>query len=137
MPGGEAGPDGQASPGGDPDAGDTSSDELPATITSQSFDPNDSDNAMFIAEVEECPASAEMSLLALEKNPGDRAHLNEVFRGFHNIKGISGFVNLADFLPAVELTGGPEIAGESWPQEIAQRELPEQDCWGNCQRKSL
>ena len=52
---------------------------------------------MFIAEVEECLGSAEMSLLAFEKDSGDLAHLNEAFRCFHNIKGISGFVNLSDF----------------------------------------
>ena len=61
------------------------------------FNPNDPDSMMFIAEVEESIDSAEISLIALEKNPGDRAHLDEVFRCFHNIKGISGFVGLDDF----------------------------------------
>ncbi len=98
LPGESGMPGVEASPGGEAGAGDTSPGGLPVAVTSQSFDPNDSDNAMFIAEVEECLASAEMSLLALEKNPGDRSHLNEVFRCFHNIKGISGFVNLGDFL---------------------------------------
>ncbi len=61
------------------------------------FDPNDADSMMFIAEVEESLDGAEVSLMALEKNPDDRAHLDEVFRCFHNIKGVSGFVRLDDF----------------------------------------
>lgn len=84
-------------PQGDMPADVSGPSELRVAVVKQAFDPNDPDNAMFIAEVEECLGSAEMSLLAFEKDSGDLAHLNEAFRCFHNIKGISGFVNLSDF----------------------------------------
>lgn len=52
--------------------------------------------AEFAAETSEYLNTAEMALLALEKDPDNRSLLDEIFRGFHNIKGISGFLNLKD-----------------------------------------
>ena len=50
----------------------------------------------FIAEAAEHLESAEAGLLALETKPGDKEVINQIFRGFHTIKGMAGFLNLAD-----------------------------------------
>lgn len=34
------------------------------------------------------------ALLALDKDPGDKDYINQVFRCFHSIKGVAGFLNL-------------------------------------------
>lgn len=52
----------------------------------------------FVTEVNEYLQDAEVALMEIEKTPGDAGALNEVFRVFHNIKGISGFLNLKDFM---------------------------------------
>lgn len=39
---------------------------------------------------------ADTRLLDLEKNPSDDEALNAVFRSFHTIKGLAGFLNLED-----------------------------------------
>lgn len=41
-------------------------------------------------------ADADTRLLDLEKNPADDEALNAVFRSFHTIKGLAGFLNLED-----------------------------------------
>ncbi|HOA55545.1 MAG TPA: Hpt domain-containing protein, partial [Clostridiales bacterium] len=45
---------------------------------------------IFIEESKEHLQSLNQSLLQLEKNPGDRAVLNEIFRVAHTIKGMAG-----------------------------------------------
>ena len=50
----------------------------------------------FIAEAAEHIESVEAGLLELEGKPGDTEVLNKIFRGFHTIKGMAGFLNLAD-----------------------------------------
>lgn len=50
----------------------------------------------FIEEALENLNNSEVALLELEENPYNKENLNEVFRNFHNIKGISGFVGLDD-----------------------------------------
>jgi len=50
----------------------------------------------FIAEAAEHLESAEAGLLALESKPGDKEVINQIFRGFHTIKGMAGFLNLTD-----------------------------------------
>ena len=50
----------------------------------------------FIAEAAEHLESAEAGLLALETKPGDKEVINQIFRGFHTIKGMAGFLNLTD-----------------------------------------
>gem|GEM_PF-222083 len=54
--------------------------------------------ADFIAEAPEDIQRVETALLELEKNPTSREWLNEAFRGFHNLKGSAGFLNLADMV---------------------------------------
>jgi two-component system, chemotaxis family, sensor kinase CheA len=50
----------------------------------------------FVTESREYLNLAEVALIALEKEPDNKEHINEIFRGFHNIKGISGFLGLKD-----------------------------------------
>jgi two-component system chemotaxis sensor kinase CheA len=48
----------------------------------------------FIIENMELANMAESAMLDLEKDPGNQELLNNIFRGFHTIKGTSSFINL-------------------------------------------
>ncbi|MCK5541189.1 MAG: chemotaxis protein CheA [Desulfobacterales bacterium] len=48
----------------------------------------------FISEATENLDSIEISLLKLEHDPGDNKIINNIFRPFHTIKGVSGFLGL-------------------------------------------
>ncbi len=48
----------------------------------------------FVTESLEGLASIEISLMELEENPDDMNIIDSIFRPFHTIKGVSGFVNL-------------------------------------------
>jgi len=48
----------------------------------------------FIEEAKENLASIELNILSLESDPEDKDAINAVFRPFHSIKGVSGFLNL-------------------------------------------
>jgi two-component system chemotaxis sensor kinase CheA len=50
--------------------------------------------AEFLSEAREHLATSEAALLILEECPGDAEQLNAIFRGFHTIKGVAGFLNL-------------------------------------------
>ncbi|TFG46334.1 MAG: chemotaxis protein CheA, partial [Candidatus Brocadiia bacterium] len=50
----------------------------------------------FIAEANEHIENSEAGLLNLESKPDDQEVLNLIFRAFHTIKGMAGFLNLAD-----------------------------------------
>ena len=50
--------------------------------------------ADFIAEAAEYLEQAEEGLLALESDPSDNEAVNEIFRAFHTIKGVAGFLEL-------------------------------------------
>jgi two-component system chemotaxis sensor kinase CheA len=50
----------------------------------------------FVARASEHLESADIALLALERDPTDAEALNEVFRAFHTIKGMAGFLALAE-----------------------------------------
>jgi two-component system chemotaxis sensor kinase CheA len=58
-----------------------------------------------ITEARQHLESAEAGLLALERQPDDAEPLNVVFRAFHTIKGVAGFLNLA---PIVRLAHSTE-----------------------------
>jgi two-component system chemotaxis sensor kinase CheA len=49
----------------------------------------------FILEANENLESIELDLINLEQTPGDSEILNSIFRPFHTIKGVSGFLNLS------------------------------------------
>lgn len=50
----------------------------------------------FIEESREHLASIELNMLSLEANPEDKEAINAVFRPFHSLKGVAGFLNLKD-----------------------------------------
>ena len=50
----------------------------------------------FITESFEHIESAEAGMLELEEKPNDKDIINQIFRGFHTIKGMAGFLNLSD-----------------------------------------
>ena len=50
----------------------------------------------FVTESFEHIESAEAGLLELESNPEDSEALNMIFRAFHTVKGMAGFLNLAE-----------------------------------------
>jgi two-component system chemotaxis sensor kinase CheA len=50
----------------------------------------------FIMEALEHLGTIEVNVLALEQDPGNREVLDAIFRPFHTIKGVSGFLNLSD-----------------------------------------
>lgn len=47
----------------------------------------------FLTEATELLSDVDNKLVELEKNPSDTALLNDIFRGFHTIKGGAGFLN--------------------------------------------
>jgi two-component system chemotaxis sensor kinase CheA len=50
----------------------------------------------FVAEAGEHIESAETGLLELENKPDDNEVLNQIFRAFHTIQGMAGFLNLGE-----------------------------------------
>ncbi len=48
----------------------------------------------FIEEAKEHLASIELNIMSLEADPADKEAINAVFRPFHSIKGVAGFLNL-------------------------------------------
>jgi len=48
----------------------------------------------FVTETTEHLESIEVNVLELEDNPGDLEIVNKIFRPFHTIKGVAGFLNL-------------------------------------------
>lgn len=76
----------------------------------------------FLTEAGELLSDVDNKLVELEKRPGDKSLLNDIFRGFHTIKGGAGFLNvnelvelchrtenLFDKLRTAELTLSPDI----------------------------
>jgi two-component system, chemotaxis family, sensor kinase CheA len=58
----------------------------------------------FLMEAGDMLSDVDSKLMTLEKNPGDAALLNEVFRGFHTIKGGAGFLNASELVTLCHLT---------------------------------
>ncbi|MCE5336425.1 MAG: chemotaxis protein CheA [Desulfobacteraceae bacterium] len=50
----------------------------------------------FVEESKEHLSSIELNMLALETDPNDNEAINAVFRPFHSIKGVAGFLNLTE-----------------------------------------
>ena len=68
--------------------------QLPAAASSLSQDPELMGD--FVMEGREHLAAVESHVLRLEQEPGDTEALNAIFRGFHTIKGLAGFLELWD-----------------------------------------
>ena len=58
----------------------------------------------FLVEAGELLAGVDNKLIDLEQNPGDHALLNDIFRGFHTIKGGAGFLNATELVTLCHLT---------------------------------
>lgn len=58
------------------------------------FDAADDNLSDFVGEAKEHLANAENAVLQLEKSSADPEHVNVIFRAFHTIKGVAGFMNL-------------------------------------------
>jgi two-component system, chemotaxis family, sensor kinase CheA len=58
----------------------------------------------FLQEASELLSDVDNKLVDLEKMPDDRGLLNEIFRGFHTIKGGAGFLNAAELVTLCHLT---------------------------------
>ncbi|MGV8075277.1 MAG: chemotaxis protein CheA [Syntrophobacteraceae bacterium] len=50
----------------------------------------------FLDEAKEHLSSIELNLLALEENPENQEAINDIFRPFHSVKGVAGFLNLKE-----------------------------------------
>ncbi len=78
-------------------AGDTPAPAALAPIPSKVVPQEDVPMVLdFVAEAREHVDTVEAGLLELEKGPGDQEVINRIFRGFHTIKGMAGFLNLQD-----------------------------------------
>ncbi|MFH0934134.1 MAG: chemotaxis protein CheA [Pseudomonadota bacterium] len=58
----------------------------------------------FLMEAGDMLSDVDSKLMELEKRPDDSALLNEIFRGFHTIKGGAGFLNAAELVTLCHLT---------------------------------
>ena len=58
----------------------------------------------FLTEANELLSDVDNKLLDLEKRPDDAKLLNDIFRGFHTIKGGAGFLNVDELVKLCHLT---------------------------------
>jgi len=58
----------------------------------------------FLLEAGEMLSEVDSKLMELEKYPNDSKLLNEIFRGFHTIKGGAGFLNATELVTLCHLT---------------------------------
>ena len=58
----------------------------------------------FLLEAGEMLSDVDSKLMDLEKYPNDSNLLNEIFRGFHTIKGGAGFLNAGELVTLCHLT---------------------------------
>ena len=58
----------------------------------------------FLVEAGDLLSGVDNKLVDLEQNPEDHALLNEIFRGFHTIKGGAGFLNASELVTLCHLT---------------------------------
>jgi len=58
----------------------------------------------FLQEANDLLSDVDNKLVDLEKMPDDRALLNDIFRGFHTVKGGAGFLNAAELVTLCHLT---------------------------------
>ena len=58
----------------------------------------------FLQEAHDLLSDVDNKLVDLERMPDDRGLLNDIFRGFHTIKGGAGFLNAAELVTLCHLT---------------------------------
>ncbi|HLW04270.1 MAG TPA: Hpt domain-containing protein, partial [Azoarcus sp.] len=58
----------------------------------------------FLVEAGDLLSDVDNKLVALERAPDDQGLLNDIFRGFHTIKGGAGFLNATELVALCHLT---------------------------------
>ena len=58
----------------------------------------------FLVEATDLLSGVDNKLVELEKNPHDKGLLNDIFRGFHTIKGGAGFLSATELVTLCHLT---------------------------------
>lgn len=58
----------------------------------------------FLVEAGDLLSGVDNKLVDLERTPNDKGLLNDIFRGFHTIKGGAGFLNAAELVTLCHLT---------------------------------
>ena len=58
----------------------------------------------FLVEAGDLLSGVDNKLVDLERSPADKGLLNDIFRGFHTIKGGAGFLNAAELVTLCYLT---------------------------------
>ena len=58
----------------------------------------------FLQEASDLLSDVDNKLVDLERSPDDRRLLNDIFRGFHTIKGGAGFLNAVELVTLCHLT---------------------------------
>ncbi|MBP6709314.1 MAG: Hpt domain-containing protein, partial [Candidatus Accumulibacter sp.] len=58
----------------------------------------------FLQEAGDLLSDVDNKLVDLERSPDDRGLLNDIFRGFHTIKGGAGFLNAGELVKLCHLT---------------------------------
>ena len=58
----------------------------------------------FLQEAHDLLSDVDNKLVELEKTPDDRGLLNDIFRGFHTVKGGAGFLNASELVTLCHLT---------------------------------
>ena len=58
----------------------------------------------FLVEAGDLLSGVDNKLVDLERSPDDRGLLNDIFRGFHTIKGGAGFLNATELVSLCHLT---------------------------------
>ena len=58
----------------------------------------------FLVEANDLLSGVDNKLVDLEKTPGDTGLLNDIFRGFHTVKGGAGFLNATELVTLCHLT---------------------------------
>ena len=58
----------------------------------------------FLQEASDLLSDVDNKLVDLEKMPDDRGLLNDIFRGFHTVKGGAGFLNASELVTLCHLT---------------------------------
>jgi len=58
----------------------------------------------FLQEAHDLLSDVDNKLVDLEREPEDKGLLNDIFRGFHTVKGGAGFLNAAELVTLCHLT---------------------------------
>ena len=99
----------------------------------------------FLTEANELLSDVDNKLVELEKHPNDAKLLNDIFRGFHTIKGGAGFLNVEELVKLCHLTENlfDRLRNHEIPLNaelmdvILSATMGVRDMFGNLERRSL